>query len=442
MGLYGVPKAVVPKAVVPIGEDQSLNLDDGQKIRQLGNSPLVERGPIGVGLLTQLLREFFNDDQATFRSPNQQEAFYLMMKHVPYLFLILPTAAGKTTLFLFGASLFDTQVTIIVIPLISLKLDLLGKAKALGLRPIAWDPSHESLPSRSRLILVQIEHVIYPKFLEMATSLISQKRLARVIWDECHLIPLSKTYRPVMNRAWHALALGVPMVFASATLPRHLQRELSEMLHLGTQPYTLRANLTLKHMAYRVKALPPSLTETGYPGYLSQFIKTFALQHGPFGPRARPTPKVIIFCRTKASVDGLFDTLQPQAARFHSGLSDDEKLSQLDSFRVERSILLATSGIGAGYDFPDVNLVIYFMPGVYEITNFMQESGRAGRSPDCLAWSYCLVQSYQLHQPQASQAPQPAEKAFFQQYLLDQICRRRVISRVFDGEAIESYDPI
>ena len=76
------------------------------------------------------------------------------MKQVPYLFLILPTAAGKTTLFLFRASLFQDQVTIVIIPLISLKLDLLGKAKALGLRPTVWDPSLVAVPADSRMILV------------------------------------------------------------------------------------------------------------------------------------------------------------------------------------------------------------------------------------------------------------------------------------------------
>ena len=118
-----------------LGQAKPATLDAGQEIRQLAHSPLVDSSPIGPGLLIQLLREFLNDNTATFRSPAQQEAFYYMMKQVPYLFLILPTAAGKTTLFLFGASLFQDQVTIVIIPLISLKLDLLGKAKALGLRP-------------------------------------------------------------------------------------------------------------------------------------------------------------------------------------------------------------------------------------------------------------------------------------------------------------------
>lgn len=441
MSLYKVPQAAAPQAAATELANLS-DLDAGQKIRQLANSPLVGTSLIRPGLLTQLLREFLSDDKATFRSTQQEEAFYHMMKHVPYLILILPTAAGKTTLFLFGASLFDNQVTIIVVPLISLKLDLLGKANTLGLNPTVWDPLQVTLPADSRVILVQIEYVVYPSFQEMANILINQRRLARVIWDECHLIPLSKSYRPIMYRAWHALALRAPMVFASATLPRHLEEELCQMLQLGKQPQILRAKLTLKHMTYRVSALPDSLAAAEYPGYISQFIKQFNLQYGPFGLRA--DVKVIIFCRTKALVDRLFDALQPQAARFHASLSDDEKLSQLDHFRQEASILLATSGIGAGYDFPDVNLVIHFMPGAYEITNFMQESGRAGRSPSSPAWSYCLVQRYQLNQlPQADLVPQAsAEKVFFQHYLTDQICRRRVISRVFDGEALEVCDPL
>lgn len=60
-----------------------------------------------------------------------------------------------------------------MIPLISLKLDLLGKADTLGLRPTAWNPSLQSLPSECRVLLVQIEHVIHTKFLELATTLIS-----------------------------------------------------------------------------------------------------------------------------------------------------------------------------------------------------------------------------------------------------------------------------
>ncbi|KAJ5880165.1 telomere-associated RecQ helicase [Penicillium subrubescens] len=229
------------------------------------------------------------------------------MKQIPYFFLILPTAAGKTTLFLLGASLFPDRVTILVIPLISLKLDLHDKAKALGLQPTVWEPymGYRELPPQGRMILVQIEHVVHPKFYEMAEHLISLKRLSRVIWDECHLIPLSQSYRLIMRRAWHALALSAPMVFASATLLSHLQKELIDMLQLPERLCkTYRAGTTLKHIAYRVQSLPKRLCQPDYPGYLMQFIKQFESSYKPFGQRDRA--RVIIFCRSKALVDSLF----------------------------------------------------------------------------------------------------------------------------------------
>lgn len=125
-----------------------------------------------------MLKEFMQDDQVTFRSPEQRQAFYLIMKQVPYLFLVLPTAAGKTTLFLFGASLATSQVTIVIVPLNSLKLDLSRKAAALGLQPTIWEPGQVMPLASSRVILVQIEHLDHPRFNELADELITQKRLA------------------------------------------------------------------------------------------------------------------------------------------------------------------------------------------------------------------------------------------------------------------------
>ncbi|KAJ5282018.1 P-loop containing nucleoside triphosphate hydrolase protein [Penicillium angulare] len=111
-------------------------------------------------------------------------------------------------------------------------------------------------------------------------------------------------------------------------------------------------------MAYGVESLPASLKPENYAGYLIQWIKAFRANRLSYTGR-----KTIVFCRTKAIVDQLYQALEPQAARFHSDLSEEDKLAQLAYFRAEGPILLATSGIGAGYDFPDVDLVIHFKPG-------------------------------------------------------------------------------
>jgi superfamily II DNA helicase RecQ len=174
------------------------------------------------------------------------------------------------------------------------------------------------------------------------------------------------------------------MVFSSATLPHHLQAELVDMMRLGSLPEVpmVRADLTLPNMAYRVEKVPDCLPESEYASHLIHFIKNFEMKHGPFRSSDRARARVIIFCRSKRLVDALSDEMEPQAVRFHSDLSDQAKLDQLDQFQSSRYILVATGAISAGFDFPNVDLVIHFMPGEYEMTSFMQESGRAGRSPD------------------------------------------------------------
>jgi superfamily II DNA/RNA helicase len=100
------------------------------------------------------------------------------------------------------------------------------------------------------------------------------------------------------------------MVFASATLPSHLQRELINMLQLPHRLCkTYRASTTLQHIAYRVQSLPKKLSLPNYPSYLTQFIKGFKASFRPFGQRDRA--RVIIFCRSKALVNSLFNALQP-----------------------------------------------------------------------------------------------------------------------------------
>ncbi|EDP48565.1 telomere-associated RecQ helicase, putative [Aspergillus fumigatus A1163] len=442
ISLYGLPQAS-DQALRQQDLYLDLDLDQGQLARQLdpSRSNLASHQQLDEGLLDHMLKEFMQDDQVTFRSPEQRQAFHLIMKQVPYLFLVLPTAAGKTTLFLFGASLATSQVTIVIVPLISLKLDLSRKAAALGLQPTIWEPGQVMPLASSRVILVQIEHLDHPRFNELADELITQKRLARIIWDECHLIPLAKSYRPIMLRAWHALALPVPMVFSSATLPHHLQAELVDMMKLGSLPEVpiVRADLTLPNMAYMVEKVPDRLPESEYAPYLRQ-SSTTAQASAQASASARTRANVIIFCRTKRLVDALSDQMDPEAAKFHSDLSDQAKLDQLDRFQSSRYILVATGAIGAGFDFHDIDLVIHFLPGEYEMTSFMQESGRAGRSPDQPGWSYCLVRAYQL-QARPNQKGKALEVSTFLDYLGEQVCRRRTISRVFDSRAIESCDP-
>jgi len=115
--------------------DSRTILDQAQQLRvnRLNPSSIPT---LNSSLLDHVLQDFMQDSSARFRSSYQREAFYLILLRQPYCFIILPTAGGKTTLFLIKASLATSQITIIISPLIALKIDLFNKAAALGLQPV------------------------------------------------------------------------------------------------------------------------------------------------------------------------------------------------------------------------------------------------------------------------------------------------------------------
>ncbi|KAF5855967.1 hypothetical protein ETB97_008138, partial [Aspergillus alliaceus] len=249
-----------------------------------------------LGILNRLLKEFMQDEQATFRSPAQARALHALLTKVPYLILILPTAGGKTTLFLLGASLAMSQTTILVAPLVALKMDLYRKAQALGLSVRIYKDSYDQ-GSVPRILLVSIESLAMPRFYSYTRTLATQGQLDRIIFDKCHLIPLAQSYRQVIHRVKQVMQLPVPMVFSSATLPKHLETELRSMIMIS-QAEVIRANINKPNLQY--------------------------------GNTARPL-KIIIFYMSKALVEALHSQY-PETYYFHADLPDPVKSDQLDRF--------------------------------------------------------------------------------------------------------------
>ncbi|THC87342.1 hypothetical protein EYZ11_013212 [Aspergillus tanneri] len=389
--------------------------------------PNPARPFVNSGVLDHLIKEFMQNSQANWRTPEQRQAFHLIIRKTPYLFLVLPTGGGKTTLFLMGASLATSRTTIIISPLVALKIDLIRKAEVLGLEPVMWEESTDKTRS-PRLVVVQIESLRNPRFFAFARGLVQKGHLDRIIWDECHLISLSKGYRLVMHRVKQALALPVSMIFSSATLPQYIESDLIQMLELGSlNPITkIRADLTLTNMFYGVNIMPQAAKA---PDYLQQFIKTFEMQH-------QVTARVIIFCQLKGLVNQLGEEIS-QAVIFHADLPAEAKTSSITQFESgQANILIATGAIGAGFDFKLVHLVIH-LHGAWSFTDFMQESGRAGRSTDQPGWSYCLVRPSDL----PDRVNDSLDRGLFREYLNENVCRRRPISRVFSDQTLESCDP-
>ena len=91
--------------------------------------------------------------------------------------------------------------------------------------------------------------------------------------------------------------------------------------------------------------------------------------------------------------------------------------------------LVGTSGISAGFDFTDIDLVV-FAGGAYDFYDFVQGLGRLARNPTSQG------RAILLHDPHKS--PKDPNLSDF---ITETICRRRVINRVFNSEATWGCGP-
>lgn len=410
--------------------EASADLDPTQIVRSTAPDLRRNHHP-DIYLLDGLLQEFLQDSRAGFRTPEQKQALYSYLAKPPYLIINLPTAGGKTTLFLLGASLATSKTTIIVAPLVVLKQDLEQKARDLGLSPAVWDEYYQ-YSVLSRILLVSIEHAASPSFFQFTQKLMTQGLVDHLVFDEAHLIPLAAHYRKVMHQVRQLIRLPIPMVFASATLGYHTLDRLKEMMMLD-DPLIIKALVDQPALIYRVKTMPSDLSREQVCARVMDLIKSFYSKHQNLRMSSRV--RTIIFCMSVAIVNDIHQAYPQQTAYFHGRLEESSKESELQAFiQGDRPILVATGAIGAGYDFSGLNIcLVIHLEGAYGLSDFIQESGRASRQPNVPGWSYILTWESHLKRP----CPEDLERALFHEYLVEKICRRRPIFRVFNGQPLE-----
>ncbi|BDD64430.1 hypothetical protein MAP00_009255 [Monascus purpureus] len=336
---------------IPDGDPRLAELEPGQRLRLLAHQPFPQtpRGLQAPDLLLGLFQEFMGTPQAEFRSAEQRECLYHLLKPTPFLLMALPTAGGKTTLFLLAASLAWAHTTVLVVPLVSLKLNLQSKLQNLGLPWVNWEDQHEETPP-TRLVLVSIESAVSQVFINWAMQLYHQNALDRIIFDEAHLIPLARSYRGVMNDVNRLSQIPVPKVFASATMT---QPALDQLRH----QFLLPAHLPL---VVRGRADPPR-------------------------------GQVIIYLPYKGMVEEFHQAYPQETAYFHASMPEEDKTRQVESFdQGQKLVLLGTAAIGEGYDFAHTAMVIHWGTR-WGISQFLQATGRAARGAGEIGWSYAII---------------------------------------------------
>ncbi|EED12076.1 hypothetical protein TSTA_001470 [Talaromyces stipitatus ATCC 10500] len=130
--------------------------------------------------------------EAQYRTSNQQQA-------LQYIIQVLRTNEGKSLLYLLPCQLPGARTTVVVLPLLVLKQDMLLRCQNAGIEVTIWNQQDESRHlGSSPLILVSVEQAVHINFRTFLLWLQLANQLDRVVFDKCHLTLTASSYRKRM----------------------------------------------------------------------------------------------------------------------------------------------------------------------------------------------------------------------------------------------------
>jgi superfamily II DNA helicase RecQ len=198
-------------------------------------------------ILLDLLQDFLNNNNAFFTCKEQELLIKSILLKIPYILGILATNKGKTLSYFLTAALATSNITVVVLPLVGLKQDVLRRAKEYNIPCCIYENSNTFL----NLTLVSIETILLStQFNNSLTKLISYNKIDRIIVDKCHLIITSSNYRSIMFQVKELISLQVQFVFLSRTVPIYIEQALRDIFcfkELATiRGITMQENIVYK----------------------------------------------------------------------------------------------------------------------------------------------------------------------------------------------------
>jgi superfamily II DNA helicase RecQ len=370
----------------------------------------------------QALRQMYGPD-AVFHG-RQLEALQAILEGESLVVYVDRTGGGKSLLFMLPAAQPNYGLTIVFLPLVTLRIDLLRRCAELKIPCQVWTRATQD--SQRGLLLTTSETLDGSAELQSYIRRnAAQGLIARLVIDECHY-PLVTTsrFRPVFKRLGRITSFEIPMTLMTATLPPESEAELFRQMCINTSGMTLiRCPTVRTNIGYKVaKHDDKSEGRLSDMDTLAGDIKT---RHAFWGRR-----RTLVYLARKSHVQILAAIL----CCFSMDSTTTDKRGVLQQFRAANdAILLATSSLREGTDIPNVTLVLHY--GIPEsLIRYIQESGRGGRSGEACEATIVLAESLPSHIGKQDHATQQRMNDYLQQDVYNKQCRRIVIDRYMDND--------
>ena len=308
----------------------------------------------------------------SFQSEAQELAIKEAVVRQNDLLVVLPTGGGKSAVYMVPAVLELGKLHIVIVPLLSLLVDLVRRCEDAGISATIW---HEGLNVSSGILFVQVEKAASNGFIQYL--MVNKDKIARFVYDECHLFVTQKQFRPAMNQAAQLRAqvnIAVPTILLSATVPLQMEEDLQD--HFQMRVKIVRMSTMRHNLRYVVNIVDTDtrVNEVLYSSLISDnLLKNSALA------------RAIVYCRSRERCETVSDFLNKQSEQsissfYHANMTQVEREQGFKNWASGKTkIMVATSAFGAGIDYPNVVKVIHIDPA-HSLVDYAQECGRAGRT--------------------------------------------------------------
>jgi len=348
--------------------------------------------------------------QAEFRRI-QSTAIQAIVRGESPVVMVMGTGGGKSMGFMLPAWCSKDGVSVVVVPLIALRQDMMIRCRGMGIPCREW--SRGSIPHAARLIFVTPESAISEDFQTCINRLQATQQLDRIIIDECHVILNNQLdFRRKLQRMGELSRVGVQMVLMTATLSPSQEAELwNRMRWNGDQVQLFRAGTTRKNVAYRVVFIGVARDECNP---IVEAIEQKMEQY--------PEGKIVIYCHSVRKSQDLAEHLGCAAYHHHA----KEKEAILNGFCGVDRLMVATSAFGMGIDVANIRVVMH-TDRPRTLLDYAQESERAGRDG---GKSEAIMM---LQEREEEGEVRTAEEQLVDRMIQGEECQRQVLDQHLDG---------
>lgn len=284
---------------------------------------------------------------------------------------LMPTGGGKSITFQVPGMMFDSGVTIVITPLISLMKDQVDNLKRHRIKAVyfhsgmrasethlAWE---KIINGKARFVYIAPERLANDRFmLELR-----QIKVNLIVVDEAHCISQwGYDFRPSYLRikSLRQLKPEVPVLALTATATPEVVEDICRQLDFRERN-VFKKSFQRDNISYIVRP-----TETKIHEVLHILMRT--------------SGSSIVYVRSRKrcrEISEFLNSADLSSTYYHAGLDFQEKELRQNAWKSgDCRIIVATNAFGMGIDKPDVRVVIHYdLPPSLE--EYYQEAGRAGR---------------------------------------------------------------